>query len=69
MCMYLVHDVFRTSIFPAYLGIPEKMSLKFVYLLLYVVVVTAFAFVFKFVVGWSVKKLTSLSKRLLGIDN
>lgn len=69
LCMYLVHDVFRTSIFPAYLGIPKQLSLKFVYLLLYVVIVTAFAFVFKFVVGWSVKRLTSLSKRLLGIDN
>ena len=60
--MYLVHDVFRTSIFPAYLGIPEKLSLKFAYLLLYMIVVTVFAFIFKIVIGWSIKKLENLTK-------
>lgn len=60
--MYLVHDVFRTSIFPAYLGIPEKLSLKFAYLLLYMIVVTVFAFIFKTVIGWSIKKLENLTK-------
>ena len=68
MCMYLVHDVFRTSIFPAYLGIPEKLSLKFVYLLLYMAVVTVFAFIFKSVIGWSIKKLGILTEKWFGAD-
>lgn len=68
MCMYLVHDMFRTSIFPIYLGIPEKLSLKFVYLLLYLAVVTVFSLIFKAVVGWITKKLGSLAGRLLEIS-
>lgn len=41
--LYLLHDVFRTSIFPAYLGIPAEIPLRFAYLLLYLIVVTGFS--------------------------
>lgn len=62
MCMYLIHDAFRTSIFPVFLGIPEKLSLKLAYLLLYLVVVTFFALGFKYVIEWVTEKLQFLCK-------
>ena len=60
MCMYLVHDVFRTSIFPAYLGIPEELSLKLAFLLLYLFVVTVFSLVFQFAIGRLIQRLKPL---------
>lgn len=68
MCMYLVHDAFRTSIFPAYLGIPEKLSLKSAYLLIYMVVVTVFAFIFKSMIEWIIRKIENLAEGLRGAD-
>lgn len=56
MSMYFVHDAFRTTIFPAYLGIPESLGMKFAYLLLYLVVVTLSAIVFEILIKWLVKK-------------
>lgn len=54
MCMYLIHDAFRSYIFPIYLGIPESMGMKLVYMLLYMVVVTVCAFLFEKLVTWIV---------------
>lgn len=55
MSMYFVHDAFRTFIFPAYLGIPDSLSQKFICLLLYLVVVTVFAAIFDATVKWLIK--------------
>ena len=57
MSMYFVHDAFRTFIFPTYLGIPEELSTKALYLGLYLVVVTIFAALFDAFVKWILKLL------------
>lgn len=49
--MYLVHDMFRTFVFPLVFGYPESMNVRLVLLLLYMIVVTAFAFVFRFLIS------------------
>lgn len=46
MSIYLVHDAFRTFIFPTYLGIPDSLNQKYIYLFLYLLAVTVFAVVF-----------------------
>ena len=55
MSMYFVHDAFRTFIFPTYLGIPDSLSQKFIYLLLYLAVVTIFASFFDAAVKWLIQ--------------
>ena len=55
MSMYFVHDAFRTFIFPTYLGIPDRLSEKAVYLLLYLAVVTIFGALFDAFVKWLVQ--------------
>lgn len=55
MSIYLVHDAFRTFIFPNYLGIPEVLSTKVLYLGLYLIAVTLFAVIFDAFVKWIVR--------------
>jgi len=55
MSMYFVHDAFRTFIFPTYLGIPDRLSEKAAYLLLYLAVVTIFGALFDAFVKWLVQ--------------
>ena len=55
MSMYFVHDAFRTFIFPAYLGIPEHLTQKFLYLGLYLVTVTIFGALFDAFVKWLIQ--------------
>lgn len=55
MSMYFVHDAFRTFIFPAYLGLPNRLTQKFLYLGLYLVVVTVFGALFDAFVKWLIQ--------------
>lgn len=55
MSMYFVHDAFRTFIFPTYLGIPDSLKQKFIYLFLYLIVVTIFAALFDAAVKWLIQ--------------
>ncbi len=68
LCMYLVHDAFRTFIFPTYLGFPSTLGMKFAYLFLYMVVVTLFALVFEIFIKWTLRKIkTFMNKNRLSV--
>lgn len=69
MSMYFVHDAFRTFLFPAVLGIPEKLGMKVVYLLLYLAVVTVSAVIFEFLVKRMIKGIGTCWGVLTGKDD
>lgn len=56
LCLYLVHDMFRTFLFPHFFGIPEGVPQKVGYLVLFLFTVTAFAILFRL----AVSRLTGL---------
>ena len=56
LSIYLLHDAFRTFIFPNVIGFPESIGMRLVYALLYMVVVTVSAMLFDLVIKWLVKK-------------
>lgn len=62
--MYLVHDMFRTFIFPHFLGIPAGLPQKAGYLVLFLFVVTAFAILFRWVVSGLMGPLRKLWRRM-----
>lgn len=65
LCIYLVHDAFRTYIFPIFLDVTEEPGLKFVYLLVYMTVVTVFAIIFEKVVKWSIAKVNAFIRTVV----
>lgn len=62
VCIYLTHMMFASEIFPRYIRIPDALSLKFLYLIFYFVVITLFGIVFKIFVDWLMK---AIKKRFL----
>jgi len=66
MSMYFVHDAFRTFIFPRWLGIPESIGMRMVYLLLYLVTVTLAAVLFDKIVKVVTGQLKKIYVRLIG---
>ncbi len=68
MCMYFVHDAFRTFIFPKYFGIPESLGGKLLLLELYLITVTVSAFLFEAFIKWGMKQLKRLVKEVTSCE-
>lgn len=64
MCMYFIHDAFRTFIFPYIFGFPTDLKRIIVLLLLYLVAVTICAFLFDILIKWTVKNINSLFRKI-----
>lgn len=65
LSIYLLHDGFRTSVFPMLIGYPESVTMKMVYALIYMVVVTISAVIFDVLMKWFIKKGKALLIRLV----
>ena len=52
LSIYLLHDVFRSIVFPKFIGYTPHLSVKFVYMGLYLVVVTVSAVIFDALIKW-----------------
>ena len=62
LCLYLFHDMFRTSVFPIVFGYPESLRDRCMLCAIYMLTVTIFSFVIEFF-------RISISKRRLGLMN
>lgn len=61
VCIYLTHMPFAAEIFPRYIAIPESVSMKLFYLLLYYIVISLFGALFKWAVDGMMKKIRGCS--------
>lgn len=61
VCIYLTHMMFAAEIFPKFLQIPDSISVKLWYLLIYYIVITLFGAVFKVGVDKILKKIQRCS--------
>ena len=64
LCLYLLHDAFRTIIFPHFFGIPQALGTKVLLLILYLVMVTISAILFKYVISGIIKLVSGVALRL-----